>query len=839
MPTLSLPKPPARPAPAQSALVQAITLQNAGRDVEAEALFRRILAGHPDDAVALYSLVALLMKLQGQRPGEELLRLVEHGVRVAPGFAPLWFGRAMVMQGLGRKDEALASYDQAIALKPDYTEALINSGALLREMHRHHDALVRFNRVLEIDPNHETALGNCGILLTEFKRSDKAIEMFERLLQLNPAYPYGPGLLCYERLHACDWTDYHALARQIVEGVRAGKKVCKTLGLMAISGEAEDHFLAAKIFAAQWFPKAANPLWCGERYEHQRIRIAYVSPDLREHPVGHLMAGVFERHDKSRFETYAISLGIDDQSRLRARMQASFDHFIDVRGQGSRQIAEMMRGLEIDIAIDLAGYTSDSRIDIFAQRPAPLQVTYLGYPGTLGTDYFDHVLADRHVIPPEHQRFYTEKVAYLPDTYLPTDAGIQIAERTPTRAECGLPETGPVLCSFSHDYKIHPDLFAAWMRIMKRTPGSVLWLVTRNEFSQANLRKAAEGHGVEASRLVFAQRVPRVEDHLARYRLADVFLDTSPYNAHTTAADALMAGLPVVTFMGNAFPARVAGSLLHAIGVPELITDSLASYEDLAVALVGDQPRLAALKATLAANKHTHPLFDTDGFCRKFEDTLAGLYTQARAGAPTVPASQPLVPTMTAATLAPQPPAAVASSSVAAVRRLHVGGKVRVAGWEVLNALPGPDVDHLGNANDLSRFPDGTFDVVYASHVVEHFDYRDELHRTLAEWLRVLKPGGQIQISVPDLEVLSGLILDKTLTMSERFMVMRMIFGGHVDAYDYHQVGLTEEFLAGFLLNTGFADIQRVAGFGQFHDTSDMVYAGRRISLNVQARKPL
>jgi predicted O-linked N-acetylglucosamine transferase (SPINDLY family)/predicted SAM-dependent methyltransferase len=801
-------------------LTQALVLQQQGRTDEAAVLFRTVLADHPDDAVALYSLTALLMQTGGALAAGDVLGYVEHGVKVAPQFAPLWFAHGVVLHALGRRDEALASYDEAIRLKPDYAEALLNSGALLRELQRHLQALERFNQVLANNPAHESALGNAAILLTEFKQSDQAIAMFERLLKLNPDYPYGPGLLNYERMHACDWTDFEQLSAQIKTGLREGRKVTKTLGLMAISDSASDHFLAARIFASQWFPKAPSALWNGERYAHAKIRIAYVSPDLREHPVGHLTAGIFERHDKSRFETIAISLGIDDQSRLRARMLQSFDRFIDARGMGARQIAELMREIEVDIAIDLAGYTSDSRIDIFAHRPSPLAITWLGYPGTLATDYFDHILADRHVIPPEHDAFYSENVVRLPHTYLPTDPSIAIAAETPTREACGLPATGPVLCSFSHDYKIHPAMFAAWMRILQQLSGSVLWLVSRNALSQANLRRAAEAQGVDPSRLIFAQRVPRVEDHLARYRLADVFLDTTPYNAHTTAADALMAGLPVVTCMGNAFPARVAGSLLHAIGLPELITRTLADYETLVVDLVSDRPRLADVKARLAANRTTQPLFDSAGFCRDLEATLIRLYDQCQK---TIVKVTP--PALPATPLGP--------------RRLHIGGKTAATGWEILNAIAAPGVDHLGNANDLSRFPDGTFDTIYASHVVEHFDYQKELGKTLTEWQRVLKPGGSILVSVPDLEVLAGLLLDKSLTPVERFMVMRMMFGGHMDDYDYHYVGLTEEFLRYYLTGAGFDGIQRVESFGHFEDTSELKLRGRSISLNVRATKPV
>lgn len=401
---------------------------------------------------------------------------------------------------------------------------------------------------------------------------------------------------------------------------------------MAINDEASDHLAAAKTFGEHMFRQQALQLWTGQRYRHKKIRLAYLSPDLREHPVGHLMAGVFERHDKNRFDTFAYSLGIDDGSRLRARMVAAFDHFVDVREMGSQQIAEHMRAHEIDVVIDLAGYTSDSRTDVFAFRPAPAQVGYLGYPGTMGVPYMDYILADQYVIPMDQQQFYTEQVVYMPDTYLPTDAGVKIAERTPTRAECGLPDEGIVFCSFSHDYKISPHLFDIWMRLLAKVPGSVLWLMSRVEISKTNLRKEAVKRGIDPARLIFAERVKHVEDHLARYRQADVFLDTHPYNAHTTAADALMAGLPVVTYMGKSFPSRVAGSLLHAIGMPDLITHSLADYEALVLRLATEPALLADAKARIAANRASYPLFDTERFCLNLEAVVTAMWRKSELG---------------------------------------------------------------------------------------------------------------------------------------------------------------------------------------------------------------
>ena len=615
---------------ANDKLMQAIKLQNQGKIDEAAKLFRNILSTDPNNAGALYSLSVIALNNRGDHA--EALRLSEHGSKAAPLFAPMRLVRGAALQAAGRMEDALKSYDEALEIDPNATDVLLNSGVLLRDMLRHKEALERFNRILSIDPNHVAALANCGIILTEFKQSELAISMFERLLKINPDYDYGLGLLCYERLHICDWMDIELLSRQITEGIRAGRRSCKSLALMSISDSASDHLLAARIFARHFCPRRPQSLWQGERYRHSKIRLAYVSADFREHPVGHLMAGVFEHHDKSRFETIAISLGIDDQSRLRARMLKVFDRFIDARQMGTSQIAQLMREMEVDIAVDLGGYTSDTRTDIFAHRPAPVQVNYLGYPGTMGTDYMDYILADRHIIPVEHQQFYSEKVVYLPDTYLPTDAGVKISDRTPTRAECGLPEAGIILCSFSHDHKISPPVFDVWMSILRRLPGSVLWLMSRSDLSQHNLRKEAGLRGVDPSRLIFAGRIPLVEDHLARYRIADLFLDTHPYNAHTTAADALMADLPVVTCMGNAFPARVAGSLLHAIGMPELITHSLEEYEAMVLKLATTPALLADIKSRIKANKAAFSLFDTEGFCHNLEAVYVAMWRQSQLG---------------------------------------------------------------------------------------------------------------------------------------------------------------------------------------------------------------
>lgn len=613
----------------QDQVVRALELQSQGKLGEAEAAFRSLHEMDPSNPAVNYSLCVIL--LNGGR-ASEAFQFSSTGARAAPGYAPLWFVHGAVLQAMGDNDRALQSFDAALQVQPDYVEAMLNSGVLLRNLYRHKESLERFNRVLTIDPNHANALANCGILLTEFKQNEAAIKMFEQLLKVKPDYDFGLGLLEYERLHICDWNQFEDLSKRIIKGVRTGQRSCKTLALMAISDSANDHLKAARIFAESYCPPSSTKLFNGERYRHRKIRIAYVSPDLREHPVGHLMVGVFEQHDKNRFETYAISLGIDDSSRLRMRMLKAFDHFVDARGFSALQIAQWMNSNEIDIAIDLGGYTSDTKTEIFSYRPCPIQVNYLGYPGTMGVDYYDYILADPHIIPPDQQKFYSERVAYLPDTYMPTDASLKISERTPTRAECGLPEQGFVFCSFSHDYKMSPHVFDIWMRLLVKVPGSVLWLMSRNELSQRNLRAEAEKRGVAGERLIFAERVPLVEDHLARYRQADLFLDTHPYNAHTTTADALMAGLPVLTYSGQSFPSRVAGGLLKAVGVPELVTYSHKEYEALALRLASEPELLASLKAKIVANGPTSSLFDTKQFCFNLETVYATMWRAQQLG---------------------------------------------------------------------------------------------------------------------------------------------------------------------------------------------------------------
>ena len=596
-------------------LARAIELQNANKLDEAEVIFKEILVENPQDVPCLFSLGGIE---HNRRNPEKAYEYFSRALALRPDYAPIWYNIGIVHQSLKNFDKALEAYDQALKIDPTYREVLQNKGGLLAEMRRHKDALLNYEELLKHDPNNTKALCNRGILLSEVKFLDLAIHTFERLVALDPEYEFAQGLLCFAKMHACQWGDLEAVKNKVIEGVRTNKKICQTLPLTAISEEPSDHLACARVFSQHHCP-SQKPMWDGRKYQHSKIRVGYVSPDLREHPVGHLTTALFENHDKNRFETFAFYLGADDQSNIHKRMRAAFDKFIDVRHLRSKDIAEMILAMEIDILIDLAGFTADSRTDIFAYRPAPLQVNYLGYSSTMGVDFIDYIIADKFIIPDEYRNCYSEKIVYMPDTYLPTDVSIQIAPTTPPREFYGLPAEGFIFCSFNHDYKITPAVFEVWMRLLKKVEGSVLWLMKLNESAEKNLLKEAENRGVDPGRIIFATRVANIEDHLARYRMADLFLDTTPCNAHSTASDVLRVGLPMVTCTRKAFAGRVAGSLLTLLGLPELVTHNIDEYEALALKLALNPDLLREYRTRLENNAPNSVIYNTAAYCSNLE----------------------------------------------------------------------------------------------------------------------------------------------------------------------------------------------------------------------------
>jgi predicted O-linked N-acetylglucosamine transferase (SPINDLY family) len=601
-----------------------------GRNEEAVASYERAVALAPGHAQAHYNRGNALRDLERD---DEALASYDRALASRPDFAEALSNRGNALLALNRHEDALASYDQALALEPHYAQALNNRGNALRSLGRRADALASYERAVAANPDDTDALSNCAHVLRELKRYEEAAACFERLIAIAPHDDYAAGERLACLMACCAWQDFEARRRRVLQAVLDGKKAATPFSFLAISDSAQAQLQCARTYAADRYPAASRPLWTGERYRHDRIRVAYLSANFHNHAQASLIARLFELHDDARFEITAISFGPRVDDPVRKRLQRSFRRFVDVTGKRDVAVAQMLRADEVDIAVDLKGYSNNCRPGIFAHRAVPIQVNYLGFPGTTGADYVDYILADASVIPAGNEAFFSERAVRLPDAYQVNDATRAIAERTPTRAEAGLPDVGFVFCSFNNNYKITPDVFDVWMRLLGAAPGSVLWLLDDNPAASRNLRQEAARRGVAPERLVFAPRLPHAE-HLARHRLADLFLDTLPCNAHTTASDALWVGLPVVTCTGDAFASRVAASLLRAVGLPELVTGSLEAYEALATTLTTGRAMLADVKTRLARNRSPYPLFDTERFRRHIEAAYETMWERCQRGEP-------------------------------------------------------------------------------------------------------------------------------------------------------------------------------------------------------------
>ncbi len=566
---------------------------------------------------------------------EEASQAYERALAVKPDLAEAWLGRGNVFVKIHRHDEAAAAFERALTLNPDLAEAWLACGNNFILINNLDEAAAAYDKALTLQPELAKAWFGRGSLLFKRKLYAESSVAFDKALALKPDLKLAESSRLHAKQHLCDWSNFDRDVSHLLTAIRSKKIVSSPFVNLSLPIAAADQLQCAKNYAADLPSSAA--LWRGEAYTHERIRIAYVSSDLREHPVGRHVVEVFEQHDKSRFEVTAISLWPKHESATRSRIEAAADRFVDAHSLGDHQIADYLRRHEIDIAVDLNGFTEGGRPGVFAQRFAPIQVNYLGYAGTLGADYYDYIVVDRTVIPADHFQFYSEKVVWLPDSFMVTESRRQISEGISSRNVSGLPERGFVFCGFNAAYKLSPDIFAVWMKLLKSVSGSVLWLTDPGEVAKANLRNEAERAGVPAERLIFATRVESHADHLARQRLADLFLDTLPYNAHATAIDALWAGLPVLTCLGETFPGRVAASLLGAVGLPELITGSPAEYEALALKLARDPALLGALKGKLEHQRESFPLFDSRRFTRHLEAAYTGMVARHRSGAKPAP----------------------------------------------------------------------------------------------------------------------------------------------------------------------------------------------------------
>ncbi len=606
----------------------AVADHRAGRLEAARYGYRDVLAIAPGHGSAAYNL-GVAERALGRI--HEAIALWTGLVEREPGRLEALLALSRAYRTLGDDARSLDFADRAARQQPASADAHNLRSNALRSLGRNGEALAALDLAVAADPAYALGHANRGHLLSALKRHPEAVEAYRAAHTLDPSLPDLSGALLDQQMRCCDWRDFEVLQEEVRDGVRRGEAATIPFTFLAHNDDPADQMACVRTHMKGRFPSLPAPVWSGETWRHDRIRIGYVSSDFRVHAVSQLLVGVLERHDRTRFEVHAFALPPLAEDDMRARVREACDTFTDVSRLDDEAIARRLRQAEIDVAVDLNGFTTFCRPGVFVRRCAPVQINYLGYPGAMGSLAADYILADPVVIPDANTGFYDEKIIRLPFAYQPNDDRRVISETTPSRAECGLPADSFVFCSFNASYKITPAVFDVWMQLLHQVPGSVLWLLGGDAVIEANLRQGAVGRGIDAERLVFAPKAP-LPDHLARHRLADLFLDTLPYNAHTTASDALWAGLPLVTCAGQGFAARVAASLLTATGLPDLVTTSLEGYRDLALDLARTPGRLAAIKARLAANLPGAPLFDTDRTRRQVEKAYEIAWRRRMAG---------------------------------------------------------------------------------------------------------------------------------------------------------------------------------------------------------------
>jgi len=605
-----------------------VTLTDLARYAEAAESCARAIAMKADYTAAYNNQGNALRMLQ--RHGEAITSF-EHAIALNPADAEAFNNRGLAWTDLKNYPRALEDYTRAIALRPHYAEAFNNRAIARAETRQHDAALADYRTAIALNPHYTDAYVNLGHILSDLNRLDEAIASYRAALSIKPHTNFLHGHLLYARMMNCDWQGIEREITELTRDMARGARVTSPFPVLALSDDPALQFKAIEAWVRAKHPSRDKPTQETARGSG-KIRVGYFSMDFREHPISALTAGLFEAHDRDRFEIYAFSYGPDQRDNMRVRLEQGFDKFIDVRAMFDPDVAALARSMQLDIAVDLAGYTKNARPGIFALRAAPAQVNYLGYPGTLAAPHIDYIIADDIVIPPESQPHYAEKSVYLPCFQVNDDKRARPSHAF-SREELGLPANGVVFCCFNNTYKFSPGVFAAWMRILKRTENSILFLYADSETAAANLRREAEARGIAPERLIFGKRLG-MADYLARYKAADLFLDTLPYNAGTTASDALWMDLPVLTCTGAAFASRMAASLLRALDLPELITNNLEDYESRAVELAMDTARLAALKQKLARTRVTSGLFNTAAFTRNLENAYTQMSERARAGLP-------------------------------------------------------------------------------------------------------------------------------------------------------------------------------------------------------------
>lgn len=742
----------------------------------------------PDYAFAHNNLGNILKK-QGKR--DQALHHYKEALRYNPCYADAHYNMGIIMKDLHQLQAAVNHFRESIKIRPDYAQAYLNLGLVLQRSGKTEESIKHYRKALHLEPDFEDAYNNLGVALKEQGKLEEAYECFAEALKIKPDFSDAHSNLLLN-LH------YHA-------------------GL-----DADFIYSEHKRFDRQ---HAAGLISSLKEHGNQpdpdrRLRIGYVSPDFRLHSVAFFLESVLAAHDHSRFEIFCYA-DVEKPDHVTARLRGSADVWHDIRERPHEEVAELVQNDKIDILIDLAGHTSNNRMPLFARKPAPVQVTWLGYPDTTGLTTMDYRITDWYADPAgDADKLSAEELVRLPQCFL----SYRPPEESPEIGELPALKNGYITFgSFNNLNKVNPEVVAVWCRILEAAQGSRL-IIKSNQLSDKQTRDRYREmflqRGISADRVELMSAVPSLSEHLCCYNLMDIALDPFPYNGTTTTCETLWMGVPAIVPAGDRHSGRVGASLLTAAGLTDFISTSPDDYVARAVNLAGDIERLKDLRRSLRGTLLKSPLTDSGAFTLALEGAYRRMWQQWCRNRGN-------------AVLKKAPP------PKSAEKKLHIGGSIAHPGWEVFNAADGPHVEHVGDARDLSRFGDGTFAQIYASHVLEHFDYTAELPGVLKEWYRVLTPGAKLFISVPDMDKLCRLFLMKDkLTTQERFQVMRMMFGGQVDKYDYHRAGFNREFLESYLHKAGFENITAVENFGIFKDTSAMQFHGFPISLNIVSQKP-
>ncbi|WP_246556391.1 tetratricopeptide repeat protein [Desulfonema magnum] len=566
---------------------------------------------------------------------DEAISCYENALKIKPNFVEAYSNIGFALQDQGRTAEAITCYQNALKINPNDAVAYNDMGTAFQDLGRVDEAVACYQKALEIRPNYPEAYNNLGNAYKDQSKFDESVSCYKKALELRPDYTKAYSYLVRQLQQTCAWQELAELSPRLEaltkEELERGAKTSESPFMNLTRSRELAHNLAV---AKSWAAAAAKPFsnlnlnfsFDNRRSEKRKITVGYLSSDFRNHAVSHLMLGVFGLHNRDEFNVFCYSHGPDDGSYYRKKIQEDCDKFVDIRALGHADSAKRIYEDQVDILVELTGHTKDGRLEICALRPAPVQVTYLGFAGTTGADFFDYILTDKIVTPEAHAPYYTENFAYMPHCFQINDNTQAIAEKNWKKTDFGLPEDSFVFCSFNHGYKIESVMFDVWMKILHQVPKSILWMPRKSKTGEKNLRQEAEARGIRSERLFFADRLPTKGEYLARIRLADVVLDTRIYNGHTTTSDALWAGVPVITLEGTHYASRVASSVLRAVGLPELVTHSLKDYENLAVRLGNTPAELGRLRMKLEKNRLTKPLFDTPGFVRDMESVYKEMW---------------------------------------------------------------------------------------------------------------------------------------------------------------------------------------------------------------------